>query len=961
MTPNMPIPKLPKVKVAPLSAAKEGSWYHGGTYERGAEVNRPLYLSQEPKIADSYVEMYKDRYGHLDPQADVQTKQLRPQVSKTADEKTLMELAARHYDAEYLKDFPPLNYLDANQHDPRAVNALVRDLRELGYDSVAGRDITYNPKPGEPYDAPAMVMLPGTVAKADGGMVNSAPEEALKNTITDPQAFRMLDLDLANLALLNQQPRRMAEGGSVFNPQGSDYDYQTARAYGMGQGDGNWGSVAPASEDDRKLHGLPEDSYLMLKGAQHPTWGKAVEAEAARGSKIVKHGERYYSVPSKAEGGEVSQSELDRMRFELERRSPVIEATPQSAAQRAVGTVGGYLDKAGRFISGALEPIAESHPVRRALVDMFLADPLKNAGTALQDYTKTGREITEDQPYVRSPITGSGQTLRLDPRVLDIAGVAQPVVSGAAKLAGAGAKAAAPFARSTAEMANELYAAGQMPGMVSPNAYVVKPKGGNWLPGSVEKNVELMKGLDADLVDQLGLNPVNAASPHVTNWVDNKLVKYIKNEMGTPGDPVRALADKGTLHVNPDDLFYRMPDEFTDVTPGGMVATARTSGGFPIESASSTYAGRNWEASADMAVKPLDIENLNKVFREPWMDKLPSDSKIYATQPGVLNKLGFEHLVDELKSATGGDVNIPQHLRIDPAKLERMSVPDAVQHVAKINEWRFEQAGKVAVENVAKLPEALPSTDPKFTWRNLNNPEDEALTRGAHEAVGKDMGICIGQTQYVGRAIKGEANHFSLFDDKGHPHVAIEARPSTLDKAIGNMSREQKDSLTAQAKQQIGVDPNDATYILNDEQFNALMSTMDKIYVDTYGAPPPDIFQVKGKANATSVNAKYQDQLKQFLNSQEWGNVKETGGLIDTRNQANLGQKILELNPNTFSTQPVIESIHKTLPRFISKDDLTNFLYSGYARGGSVKKPFTSPKHSSYNIDQMRHELSRQG
>ena len=91
--------------------------------------------------------------------------------------------------------------------------------------------------------------------------------------------------------------------GGAFNPQGADYDYQTARAYGMGQDGGNWGSVAPASESERKLHGLPEDSYLMLKGAQHPTWGKAVEAETARGSKIVKHGDRYYSVPNKAEGG----------------------------------------------------------------------------------------------------------------------------------------------------------------------------------------------------------------------------------------------------------------------------------------------------------------------------------------------------------------------------------------------------------------------------------------------------------------------------------------------------------------------------------------------------------------------------------------------------------------------------------------------------------------------------------
>jgi len=57
----------------------------------------------------------------------------------------------------------------------------------------------------------------GAVHKAEGGMVDSPPEEAIKNTITDPQAFRMLDMDLANLALMNQrmQPRRMSGGGSV--------------------------------------------------------------------------------------------------------------------------------------------------------------------------------------------------------------------------------------------------------------------------------------------------------------------------------------------------------------------------------------------------------------------------------------------------------------------------------------------------------------------------------------------------------------------------------------------------------------------------------------------------------------------------------------------------------------------------------------------------------------------------
>jgi len=93
-----------------------------------------------------------------------------------------------------------------------------------------------------------------------------------------------------------------ADGGLVFNPRGKDYDYQTATAYGMGpngtgENAGHWGSVAPTSDDERMLHGLPEDSYVVLKGKSHPTFHKAEAAEEERGSKIVKAGDRYYSIP----------------------------------------------------------------------------------------------------------------------------------------------------------------------------------------------------------------------------------------------------------------------------------------------------------------------------------------------------------------------------------------------------------------------------------------------------------------------------------------------------------------------------------------------------------------------------------------------------------------------------------------------------------------------------------------
>jgi hypothetical protein len=101
---------------------------------------------------------------------------------------------------------------------------------------------------------------------------------------------------------------------SKFDPEGSDYDYETAKAGGLGptgtgKNKGHWGSVTMASDAEKKLRELPSDSYVILKGRKHETWDKAEAAEKARGSEIVKRGERYYSVPaSKKNGGVVSAS-----------------------------------------------------------------------------------------------------------------------------------------------------------------------------------------------------------------------------------------------------------------------------------------------------------------------------------------------------------------------------------------------------------------------------------------------------------------------------------------------------------------------------------------------------------------------------------------------------------------------------------------------------------------------------
>lgn len=87
-----------------------------------------------------------------------------------------------------------------------------------------------------------------------------------------------------------------------FDAESADYDYATAKRGGLGPdgtGDnkGHWGSVTMAADSDKKKHGLPDESYVVLKGRSHPTFDKAVKGEEDRGFKVIKKGARYYSVP----------------------------------------------------------------------------------------------------------------------------------------------------------------------------------------------------------------------------------------------------------------------------------------------------------------------------------------------------------------------------------------------------------------------------------------------------------------------------------------------------------------------------------------------------------------------------------------------------------------------------------------------------------------------------------------
>jgi len=70
-----------------------------------------------------------------------------------------------------------------------------------------------------------------------------------------------------------------------FDPEGSGYDYETAKSFGGRPGKkGHWGSLDPRTG-------------MVLKGRKHKTWDLMEIEEERRGNRVIKRNGRYYSVP----------------------------------------------------------------------------------------------------------------------------------------------------------------------------------------------------------------------------------------------------------------------------------------------------------------------------------------------------------------------------------------------------------------------------------------------------------------------------------------------------------------------------------------------------------------------------------------------------------------------------------------------------------------------------------------
>ena len=520
------------------------------------------------------------------------------------------------------------------------------------------------------------------------------------------------------------------------------------------------------------------------------------------------------------------------------------------------------------------------------------------------------------------------------------------------------------FAPTVAQM---KYAVSNPPSNVSMS---VKERGGNWIEANLDRMLKPFKQglllthtenpyeLTSDWkerADEIGytseMQQEMLRVQSLNQWVDRRLKSYIKNDLGTTKDPIRELADQGITHKADLGEGWRARGGTSDERVSIMLDDVREDLGHPRGGYATTDAGKEWEFATDWGLSTHPAHDLLKrgsssVHMSPstFMAEQPNLQKLVGRDPNaevhifdeslLSYSLGFDHLIDELRNAL--DPNFPQHLRLTTKQLERMTVPDAVRLVAKINKYREDLAKKATVQNVAEFRQNFPSMmqfEDGSAWHQLKLPEykEGELPKGftvkphptrdafvVYDQNGKDtggvgyteieaiknfntprhyldsalkeegklMGHCVGG--YTNDVIDGSVSIFTMRDADGKPHVTIESMPHVH--FSSNVER---------------------------------IRTPDGAY---------DITQIKGKENR-GVVPRYRQQVIDFLNSLP----------VDELRYVEEISNVDAVEPATLDTvrggADIVNAIKKyvpDLPRFISRDEWKELVNKYYVNNDSI-------------------------
>lgn len=424
-----------------------------------------------------------------------------------------------------------------------------------------------------------------------------------------------------------------------------------------------------------------------------------------------------------------------------------------------------------------------------------------------------------------------------------------------------------------------------------------KPRGGQWWPDVSVKGVQfpaepgsvddILNGLMDNTSPEAAARFTAAVTPeHVDgyrDWLQRAVAKYYKTDFGSPSDPMRELAARG-LHYDPD----MTPEKWKDTVNSYLMEDPI--GAYTVPGTS----GYNPEASQEL------------LAAAPWLAKQPVTDMLYGIQSGGLD---LSHFNDEfgtaLRVGAGDESSIPLDLAVRPESLQRMTFPQAVEQVGKINQYRAKEMERAAldaqqspaVQTFKEYPENNPMG---LRWVELRKPDElpegwvgdeaediwirpdgeHALGDPRYSALsqqlkyeGDTMGHCVGG--YCDDVQSGKSRIFSLRDAKGEPHVTVETSPRESRPEYAAIPQEALDQIdqearaaTAEVADPLGIRPGDQRWDRT-HQLNVKLKQREWL---ANNPVPDDIVQIKGKGNRAPKDD-YLPFVQDFVKSQQWGNV----------------------------------------------------------------------------------------
>ena len=542
----------------------------------------------------------------------------------------------------------------------------------------------------------------------------------------------------------------------------------------------------------------------------------------------------------------------------------------------------------------------------------------------------------------------------------------------------------------------------QMAGAFNPShvgsgmAGVVKPvKGGAWLDASVNKYIdhlrpeyslddmpaflqriakwkdEISKGNDSehlvqplreyeDLVKRL------PAYDAMHSWLDKNLRNYIKNEMGTPFDPLRKLADeKGKTHLTPQQL--------EDQPYLGRVQKFREKSGMPVQGMAKTPTGKSWEDTADMAIEYKPASQYQN--RRSWVAEFgPFAEDTYHTQEEAnaaneevrkqfealaqTNPRGYEILQRQLKEnppqvyqtgplakhswiANKDPNEIIYHIEdgaglnfdsvrdtllndmiegnLQPSSLKNVSVSQAVARHQEAQAEAAAKAEKMAAEQAKKnlSADVYKEYPTGHKWIKLPDPTASKENMEFVNNVGTDLGLCT-QHEWAARDYGNSQEGkqlYALIDPKGRPHLQAQTQPAPFEK-------EHWDKIPRDDQINISKEINKWAQGLDYRPTPIDVRAMTGRIASEFGYEPPvDLTELKPPSNSwegqfsldreqkySGYKDTYQPFLDDFVKSGNWNEVSRS----DLNNTS-----LAEIKPNE---QANASMIGLQMPRFVPKE-----------------------------------------